>query len=256
MRQTIYLSALLLPLCILCGCREKISNDRKLYTCTNKIKNSQNPEEKIAAWDNALKTSADILKADPGNRNAKLLQAIAYEKHGKYDEALDLANQAAQEYPDDFISLYTCGRLAAEQPLRRQQAFALLQKALVLNPGDVNTLILLCTLGTQLNHPRTMEYLIQLQQRKEYAGSATLSYQFAIYFANKNKKKEAVGFFKQAVSRGTNNPGLIYNTALRVDHGKIGKPDSFYRLFLNVPGVKDPAHTAYAQKRLKELGGR
>ena len=256
MRQKYYLSALLLSVCIFCGCKEKISDDRKLYDCTNKIKNSLNAEEKLSAWDGALKTSSDILKTSPDNRNAKLLQAIAYEKHGKYDEALDLANQVAQEYPDDFIALYTCGRMAAAQPLRRQQAFALLQKALVLNPEDVNTLILLCTLGTQLNHPQTMKYLIKLQQHKEYAGSATLSYQFGICYANANKKREAMLFFKQAVAKGTNNPGLIYNTALRVDHGKVGDPRSFYSLFLNIPGAKIPEQVAYAKKRLKELGGR
>ncbi len=232
---------------IVTGCSREKNIDQQMSAAFAQAKQGK--------WDNAAKNAAEISANAPSAPAPQLLQAIVYEKNGEYDKALDLARQCATNNPENFTCVYTFGRLSAADKMRRSEAFTILEKALRLNPGDRNTLVLLCNLGTVLNHPRLLQYLGQLRNHREFAASATLYYQYALAFSMRNEKNKALIFLRYAVKNSGSNPGFILNTARCIDRFKLSnaKAVEMYRLFLQHPAKKSAAAVAEAKGRVARL---
>ena len=88
---------------VLCGCGKRVSDNERLNNAARELRNGdiKKSVEQLEA----------VLKNNPDNCSARLLMALNHEKNGNFNEALDLASSVAQEYPDSFAALYTCGRL-------------------------------------------------------------------------------------------------------------------------------------------------
>ncbi len=231
----------------LTGCSGEKNIDQKMSEAVAQAKQNK--------WQNAAKMASEMSAAVPNAASPVLLQAIAYEKSGEYDKALDLARQCAAANPENFTCVYTFGRLSAADKKRRSEAFVILEKALQLNPGDRDTLVLLCNLGTMLNHPRVLQYLGELHRHKEFASSATLYYQYGFVFAMRRDKDRALLFLRHAVKNSGSNPDLILYAARCIDRFNLSKEQALamYRLYLKHPGKKNAAAVAEAAKRVAGL---
>lgn len=229
------------------GCSGEKNTDRQMSAAFAQAKQGK--------WSNAGKSAAEISAVSPDAAAPLLLQAIVYEKNGEYDKALDLARQCAANNPENFTCVYTFGRLSAADKMRRSEAFTILEKALQLNPGDRDTLVLLCNLGIMLNHPRLLQYLGQLRNNREFVSSATLYYQYGLALAMRGKKSEALLFLNHAVKSGGNNPDFILNAARCIDRFNLsrGKAVEMYRLYLKNPAKKSAAAVDEAKTRIARL---
>ena len=245
----VLLSASLFCSVFLCGCMEKKSDTDKMSHAVSLAKQGN--------WKGTGELMLEISQKNPDALQPVLLQAIAYEKTGDFDKALDLARQVAANSPDNFIAQYTFGRLSAKVPLRRSEAFSILEKAHTLKKDDANTLILLCNLGTQLKHPRTLNYLTQLRMNSKYTHSPALYYQYALYYAARNNGKQAVLFMRQAARRGgLQNPELALNAARCIDRNNFSAREALnlYRFFVNNPASKKyPSLVKEAKQRIAAL---
>ncbi len=243
------LSILLICTFFLYGCMEKKSDTDKMSQAISLAKQGN--------WKAAGESMQEISQKNPDALPPILLQAIAYEKTGDFDKALDLARQAAANKPDDFIAQYTFGRLSSKIPMRRSEAFSILEKAHSLKNNDSDTLILLCNLGTLLKHPRTVIYLNRLRQMPKYVTSPALYYQYGLYYAARNNGNQAIAFMRHAARRGgIKNPELILNAARCIDRNNFsaGEALNLYRFFVNVPTSKKyPALLKEAKKRIAAL---
>ncbi len=231
---------------LLSGCSER-NIDKKMAVAIADAK--QGKLTKAAA------VAADIAARTP-SAAPLLLQAVIYEKQGDYDKSLDLARQCAAANPEDFSCVYTFGRLSSLDKMRRSEAFGILENALKLNPGDRDTLVLLCNLGTMLSHPRTGVYLEQLRQKPEFATSGTLYYQYGMLRAREGQKNQAVLFLRHSVKNGgASNPALILNVARCMDHYNLSRKEAvnMYKFFLNHPARKKAADIREAQRRIAQL---
>ena len=135
----------------LCGCGKRVSDNERLNSAVRELRSGdiQKSVDQVEA----------VLKNNPDNCSARLLMALNHEKKGNYNEALDLASAVAQEYPDSFAALYTCGRLRNYFPMHRRNAYQMLCNAHELNREDTGTLILLCNLGTELKYKNVLQYI-------------------------------------------------------------------------------------------------
>lgn len=243
------LSILLVCSFFLCGCMEKKSDTDKMSQAVSLAKQGD--------WKSAGESMQEISQKNPDALPPVLLQAIAYEKTGDFDKALDLSRQTAALKPDNFIAQYTFGRLSALVPMRRSEAFSILEKAHSLKNDDCDTLILLCNLGTLLKHPRTIIYLHKLRMNKKYTHSPALYYQYGLYYAARNNGKQAVVFMRQAARRsGIKNPELVLNAARCIDRNNFSAREALnlYRFFVNSPTSKKyPALVKEAKQRIAVL---
>lgn len=233
---------------ILFGCSEDPSPGEKLTQAVHQAKQGN--------WEAAERTAAELSEKSPKSIAPMLLAALAYERKGDLDKALDLARQCALSENDDFAAQYTFGRLSAKNPLRYSEAFAILERALTLKPGDTDTLVLLCNLGTQLKHPDTGKYLAQLQNDPEISKSAHFFYQLGLNQAEKKNGRAAVEYLWRAVRLGgPRNPELILNAARCIDNGGFSPKDaiSLYQFYINHPAKKETAKLQEATARVREL---
>ena len=207
-------------------------------------------------WDEAGKNAGKVAEAKPGEVAPKLLQALAFEKQGEYDKALDLARQCGEKAPDDFTAQYTLGRLTAKDAMRRSEAFAILERALELKPGDHNTLVLLCNLGTEIEHPKVIRYLHQLRLTKEFSNSPVLRYQFGCYYVNIKNRNQATVWLRSAARLGINskNWDLVLECARRMDKSGFSPKDAlnWYVLYRNLSGNRGAEYKEVCA-RIKEL---
>ena len=234
-----------------CGCSESSSSNEKMTQAVHQAKRGN--------WQSAENTAAELSAKSPKAVTPMLLMALAYEKRGDLDKALDLARQCAAAAPDDFTAQYTFGRLSAGNPLRYSESFAILEKALTLRPGDSDTLVLLCNLGMQLKHPNTDRYLAQLNEKEEFQRSAQFNYQLGWRQAEKKNGKAAVEYLWRAVRLGgLQNPELPLNAARCIDSNGLSRKDAvkFYNLFIEHPAKKDPEKLKEAETRVRVLSGR
>lgn len=83
-------------------------------------------------FDKALAQSEVLIKLDPvRGKNAKAT-LLAREK--RYEEAFAIYDETLQQQPDDYLALYSIGRLAAESGQRLETGYANLQKCLAATP--------------------------------------------------------------------------------------------------------------------------
>ena len=243
MKKTTFAAALAL---LLAGCSGRNGADEKMSAALARAKQDK--------WDGIADQAAEISEAAPNAAAPKLLLALACERTGEFDKALDLARKCAEVSPDDFAVQYTFGRLSAVDPMRRSEAFAILEHALGLRPGDRNTLVLLCNLGTALNSPKTGKYLDMLRADKELGNSGRLWFLYGLFRARQGNKNEARIFFRQAVRKDGKDTALLLNAARAVDRYKLSEPAALemYRQYLD-RADRDPAAVREVNARIAKL---
>ena len=141
---------------VFCGCSDD-SSDEELNRAVSLAK--------AGNWQESAKIANETAGASSGAA-PMLLQALAFEKSGELDKAIDLAQQCAEQHPNDFTVLYTLGRLYSLDPKRQDKALSTLEKAVKLRE-NVNALILLCNIGIKSNDPNVIKYLQQLIRRTD-----------------------------------------------------------------------------------------
>ncbi|MBR7155418.1 MAG: hypothetical protein IKD22_01155 [Lentisphaeria bacterium] len=230
-----------LMLCLFCGCGSKNTADRQLQRAAAHAERND--------WHKAREVTAKILKKSPRHSNAQLLMALCLEKNGSLEEAADLARQAAKLRRSDFAAIYTAARLTYLATPARRETFDELEKALLLRPNDLNTLILLCNCGTEISHPRVIRYL----QKLEKTGSpdpALLKFQFGAYYAAGKNHAVAKDYFEQAVKLKPESAELAYAAATHLDRGGVSTAVLFYQRFLDHPAAKERAMVDTARQRI------
>ncbi len=242
-------SAMLPALLLFTGCQENNSTDEKL----NKAVNSAN----TGNWDNAASIADEVSAMYPQAVAPMLLRALAYEKQGDIAKAIDLARKAAAAEPKDFSVQYTYGRLCSQNPRRRAEAFTVLENALILKPGDTDTLVLLCSIGMERNEPNTDQYLNLLKHDPKFERSARLYYMLGVRQAEKRNLDAAKRFMMDALGKcgGAKDPDFIYHVAHCFDRNRFPSVEvkKFYNLFLRSRGNKNPEYILNAKKRLRQL---
>ena len=231
------------------GCSGRGNVDKKLADALAAAKQDR--------WEDAARHAAAAASAAPRAVSPMLFQALAYERNGEFDKALDLARRCAALAPEDFTVQYTFGRLSAADPMRRSEAFSILENALRLRPGDRNTLVLLCNLGAELASPRVGTYINQLRTDREFSNSTPFFFQYGLLRARQGDRKQSLLFLQHAVRLDQGrNARLILNAARCLDRYQIKPREAaeMYRSYLGHPDAKkNPAASREAQARLAAL---
>lgn len=242
MKKLFFIPPALLMLCLCCSCGNKNSADAELQRAAAHAERND--------WHKAQEVTAKILKRSPRHSNAQLLMALCLEKNGSLEEAADLARQAAKVRRSDFAALYTAARLTYLATPARRETFDELEKALLLRPNDLNTLILLCNCGTEISHPRVLKYLQKLEKMNP-PDPATVQFQLGAYHAARKNLENAANYFLRAVRLKPESVELCYAAATHLD--RAGSPSAawFYNNFLHHPGTKDRAMVDTARERVE-----
>lgn len=232
---------LLCGLLFFCGCGDSQNSNQKLQRAAEHAERND--------WQQAQEVTAGVLKKSPKNSNAQLLMALCLEKNGSLEEAADLARQAAKVRRSDFAALYTAARLTYRATPARRETFDELEKALMLRPDDLNTLILLCNCGTTISHPRVIKYLQKLAKLNP-PDPALLEFQLGAYYAAKKQHFQALGHFKSAIQQKPESAELHYAAATHLDRAGSHAAANFYRSFIHHPGNKERAMVDIANQRI------
>lgn len=231
---------------LLVGCSGRNGADEKMSAALAQAKQGK--------WDGIAERATEISDAVPNAVAPKLLLALAYERAGEFDKALDLARKCAETAPDDFATLYTFGRLSAVDPMRRSEAFMILENAHKLRPDDRNTLVLLCNLGAEVNSPRAGAYLDKLRANPEFKNSGRLYFLYGLRQAKQGDKGQAALFLRYAVKRDDKDTILLLNAARALDRYRLSQRDALemYRRYLG-RADRDPAAAKEVSARIAEL---
>ncbi len=256
MKFSIFSSAILLSAVMLTGCSEEKSENEQMTHAISLAKNGN--------WQEAGEIADNLTGNSSTSVAPKLLQIVAYEKSGELDKAADLALQCAKNNPRDFTSQYLLGRLYAMDSKRDGEAFEVLERALQLRPGDINTLILLCNLGVRRNEPNTGKYLEELVTKTKLSNAelAKAYYMRGLYLYKNGDTAMAFSSMDQARNLcRRDNPELLLQIARFVDNaGDRGNEAGYiYRLFIILYGKTpnpDPAKLQEARLREQQLLGR
>lgn len=230
------------------GCGKKVSDNERLNAAVAEFRKGE-----IGKCSEYLDA---VLKNNPENCSARLMQALVFEKNGDYDKALDMASKVAIEYPDSFAALYTRGRLLAKSRPHRRLAFETLEAAYKLNPDDVSNLILLCNLGTELKHGGVSVYIEQLRKNPEYTKNNQLNYMMGKALMLKGEHDKATDYLFAAIENNS-DPELCFYIARLIDESKRNPhlAKNLYHAYIMFPGSnKSPALINYAQNRMRWLG--
>lgn len=244
-------AAFLCSLLIISGCSDGDSADEKLTQAVTYARQGN--------WIETKKISLELSEDHPEIVAPMLLQALAFEQEGDLIKAIDLANQCAKNYPEDFTAQYTLGRLYSKDIKRHTEAFSILEKVFKLNPSDTNTLILLCNLGVRRNEPATGKYLDKLLQKKlPRKEIGKLHYLKAIFLANNGDMNSACSSMIQAATNSSDNPELILQAARFIDHSNLNSRNAklLYNTFiLSCKKLPNPdlAKIAEAESRIAKL---
>ncbi len=234
---------------LVAGCQDNSSTDEKLNQAFN--------HARYGDWKSAEKIAAEISETYPQAVQPMLILALAFEKRGELDKAIDLARQAADAAPKDFTAQYTYGRLCASTPRRQAEAYTVLENALKLKAEDTNTLVLLCSIGIQRNEPSTDQYLNLLTHKPDFSRSAELYFMLGSRQAQKGNRDAAKRFMLDALNKcgGNRNPDFHYHIARCFDRNRFPANEikQRYNLYLRIPGKKNPEYIADAGKRLRQL---
>ena len=186
-----------------------------------------------ACEDNAL----TVLKRDPANTHALLLRSLAAERLGKKDVAMAMAEQAAENAPEDFSAQYTYGRLLAARGDRAKSAIQGLERALKLRPGNRSTLILLGQCSSKINADNTINYYKALPPAVQKLPE--IQTRMAMYYLDRrdrNRKNltQALQALVNAYKVSSDNPVIVLNLAMFIDHYVKDKKKAygFYNRYL------------------------
>ena len=205
----------------------------------------------------ALMLAKEACMVSPDNVEALLMRAIMAEKCNDRQLALDSALQALRLAPNNFIVLYTVGRLYSYSKDTAAEAMGYLEKAHNLKKNDVNTLILLANLAVTLKSEKALEYLNKIAAEdseitNSYEGQTMFGHAYALR-GNKSKATIAFGL----ADRIGKNIFSNYNYAVAIDclYGKPALAASKYQVFLK-QGASDPALASLrrdVEKRLNKI---
>lgn len=235
------------------GCFDDSSANSKLVDAVKKAKQGN--------WQEAEQIAIQLSEENPAAVSPVILQILSFENSGQMDKAVDLARQCAKSNPQDFAALYTLGRLYSKDEKRYGEAYSMLENAIILRPGDINTLILLCNLGVVNNESTAGKYLDQLVLKSKLSNADTgrAYYLRGIYLDRSEKKEEAYRSMMKAWDYSIkDNPELLFQIAAFVE--KTGHRDveagllykRFVQYYEKTAGY-DPGKTALARTRSKRL---
>lgn len=222
-------------LLILCGCAEQSAEE-----CLNRAAAKAGRGD----WEAAEKLTARAVALAPENVNALVFRAIACDKTGQTDAALDNARRAAELNPDSFAALYTLGRLYSSDPKRGGEAEQNLRRALKLKPEHTGTLVLLCNTAAAMNSRHLLTYLKLLARDKNFPGATTLHNQLGIAYLRCNAYADARKEFIYTFDHGRRNPPILLNTAIFFDRydrnsrNSKAVAKSLYRYYLRLTAGK------------------
>ncbi len=187
-------------------------------------------------WEKALKLARRAVELDENNVNALVFRAIASERCGERDMALDSARRAAELEPSHFAAQYTLGRLYAADPTRAVEAQRALLKALKARPGDENTLILLANCAANVRSAQMMNYLLMLRKFPAVEKSAAWHNQMAIAYFRQKDYPRAKTEFLTACRMDSKAPLAVLNlgTFLEKYGRQRSNAENFYRHFLKL----------------------
>lgn len=203
-------------------------------------------------WKEALKQARRAVELEPDNVSGLVFRAVASEKCGERDLALDSALQAVKINPESFAAQYTLGRLYAADPTRYSDALAPLTRAAKLrNFHDRNTLVLLSNTTTALRSPSAANWLSFLSRVAPESGNdPAFRNLLGIVWARARKPDLARQEFTRAYQLDRSNPMVVYNIGTFFDR-YASNPQAgaqFYRAFLRLAG--DDARYANLKSRV------
>jgi len=219
---------------------------------TQALLNRAMNQAKIGDWEDALDDLETVTEREPRNVGALIFKALAYEACGKDDLALNAADSAVQNLPDDFQAQYTLGRLYSKDQHKMQDAIAPLQRALTLKPADRDTLLLLGRCSTILKLDSAIKYYDQLLKDKKFKNSAELWNEKGIYYAERQQIRPAAKCFVKAYKLDSSKPLIVLNFATFRDQ-YVGDPKgalAFYKKYLKI-AVPSP-HSDTQRKRVED----
>lgn len=232
---------------ILCGC-EPATPEIQLESAT--------AAARAGDWKKADEIISKLRKHNSKNMAVLLLAALAAEKNGKRDLALDCARQAAELSPQQFVAQYTLGRLYSNDITRAPETIQALTKALAIKPGDRNTLILLCNAYAELKSSEALTWLTRLyhKHQKEFIYAPEFYYNCAVAHLRRGDRSKAAGMLNYAAAKGENNPELLFNVARCFERfGWKAQAKKNYRRFLELYTYKLPSLAREAQTNLAHL---
>lgn len=164
-------------------------------------------------------TAADLaVNSAPERYDALLMRAIAQERMGRTDLALQSALEAEKRAPEkSFAVQYTIGRLYAANPKTAPQALMPLGKALALRPGDRDTLILQADVYMGLKPSYARRILKQLGRDTALAAGAAYSNELGVSELLSGQISQGGSHLNLAVSRSPRNPVFRLNYARYLD---------------------------------------
>jgi tetratricopeptide (TPR) repeat protein len=211
-------------------------------------------------WKNSLNLAEDVLAEDKTNIDALLLRAVAADNLDQHDVAIDSALQAVKINPDNFVALYTIGRLYSKENMRLSDAISYLEKAHNLNPNDINTLILLANNSIKLKSAKSRIYLSKLSSLDgAYASDALYLNMLGCANIFNNNLKEAGKNIVAAYNcdKLVKDPIITYNLAVLFDsyYKRSQNAVGYYNKFLEL-AAKNPAYADMKSEvtaRLKKI---
>lgn len=164
-------------------------------------------------WKNARKYADRAAAGAPDHVGALVMRAIACEKSGDFDQALDSARRAANLDPASFPAQYTLGRLYSLDPLRCAEAVNTLVAALKLKPESTDTKVLICNVLSRMSSPAALRYLLQLKKDERFAKDPGLNTQMGIIYARSGQYRPALQSLLTAYKADSSNIDVIFNAA-------------------------------------------
>lgn len=225
-------------------------------------------------WQEAFQLAQNVLKREAAHPEALVIHAIAAEKLGRIDLALNSARKAAELHPEHFAAQYTLGRMLCDRPGGAAEAMQPLERALKARPGDPNTLLLLGRAASRINADKTIDYYQMLPA--EIRNRPEVQNQIAVYYlarrgADRNNLARAQQALAKAYNGAPRNPQIVHNLALYLDYcipdkGKtvdqyqkaIGFYDRYLKLTVHNPELNPERAQVQARKskleaKLREL---
>ncbi len=204
--------------------------------CMNVAKKMQEAEAayKAGRFPTACEATAKVLKKDPSNISAMVLNGWSLHQQGKDTEALPMLAKAAQAGRDDFAAQYFYGSLLADAG-DYTAALPPLREAYRINPNSEPLLVLLGRCCLELNLLEGTKYLQILRRYPDMQADPNLYNNLGILWTNNQKYDLAATAFKDAWAKDPHkflapqNLAVIYDQYLKNPRTAL----SYYRACAN-----------------------
>lgn len=188
-------------------------------------------------WSKALEYSRQALERQPGNVEALVLNALAYENCGQENNALDEIAKAAELAPNSFFVQYTRGRMLFERG-RYESCIAPLKNAMKLRPDSVDTAVLLARVSTiQKNMNDARYYYTILAKSNAFSKNPVPWSELGmIILLDANDPKKSIAYFNYAYKLAPSDPATVLNMAVLCDKylKRNKEAKGFYQKYLTL----------------------